>query len=1788
MGSQRAVAMAGLWLVVVMGGVANGAAAEKPVRPGTAPIARDSASTVKSATPSRVKIITATHPGRRYLTYTLVSKPKHGTVTMPKKHWRTRGNIYAYYTSDRDYVGKDSFTWKVNDGVADSGVATCSVVVTATPPVLLPQATACVIQGKSVDIPASYSGGGGYAYTIKHSKPGHGALIADGTTLRYTPDPKYTGTDSFTWHMEHSKEKGAAVTATKSRTCWVVVKKAGMTDWPQWRADEWRSGFTSMSLPAKLHLQWRRDIPATASPFAARGKHVYPDVDYCRPVQLGKTLFVPVTASDSLSAYHTDTGKLRWRFYASGVVRRPPVAIVLAGGKAAVIFGSDDGWVYCLNAADGSVRWKFRAAPNNRKAMGFGRLSSVWPIWSSPVVSRGKVYFVAGYIPSFGLYSYCLDAATGSIVWVNDGRLTDIWNASTFGPLALSYDNAHVYGAVEGASRPWVLDSASGKYLGHYGVGYQFPGSGNQRGRDTKSNGSCGWYVDGKGSFNVPEPMSITVGTQAFTPERARALGVTGTVASLLAGDGKLFVTTAEGGIYCFGGKQTEPAVYAHKTTPLPDVSDSSTAAAKTMLSRDDLKQGLALVLGIKDGRLVEELAKQSSLMIVAVDADHKKLQALRARMDAAGLSGARVSTLEGNPMGFAFAPYQAALITSEKGLADGRTVVEKLYRYTRPFGGEIWLPTSDAGHAALVAAIGASKNMPLSEVARENNFTQVKRTGLPDGALRIKPPFGLIAFGSDKPLAASSPLHWVWKNRDLYTGLPLKGKSPGYVPPLPKENANKGYPTASSVSTSSSVFSSMVNPLYSTMEKFAGLPSSGNDGSCTAIWCRYGDIGLTHGKISSFFDTSSHYWGRLFFPEAGGCPGHMFLWNGILINTATPVPGSTCGCSAAMQFTNFALAPMEHEENWVNYQSVRTSRPIEEDPIRRVGINFGAPGDRYVAEDKMLWTHHPYSGRYGRCSYNFESMIEAPPLVPVSYSGKAESVYHHSAQMEKTKARYRGWVSASYVKGMSEITVPLAQSAVALRARSAPKVDGNLNDKCWDGQQRLVFAANKVVIDRDRMTGLPKIDDHCYAMLRYDDTNLYVAAGVHVEYGPPTSWRADTRRRLTVTLNSREGLIDDLVLTGAQKTYRGKTTPTKTSTGIDPGAWSYAGGTTSKVPYTAEIAIPWKALAAAGLWKDQLVVNISVSGGGLTGSKFVAQCTPLYLDKVRGLATSDRPHTVRLYFAEMESKVPGQRVFDVSLQGKVALAGLDVVKEAGGAKRELVKEFKNVRIANALSIGFKSHAGEPMLSGVEIIGASPAKTLAPNAAPAAVIDASALSGPAPLAVTFSARKSSDPDGQVAQCAWETGDGRLAKGSELRHVYAEPGTYKVHLLVRDNRGAMATKTATVKVTVGAPAAFVCTIRAKGGDYTTLSAWEAAMRSDLTAAAKSRLFKAKRRGNYAATDDGKTVTFTGGGTGALKHINGSDIAYVTNCAGTVKPGVVKCASGNTFDVADAGHPVYSIVAECYNDWPGGLVDNLKSPGSGWTTDPLRCVTIRAAAGQAHKGRAKGAKGVSAGFTLKGVLDLTGVPHTRVERVIIDAASTLSLGVGASVNRVVAGPIRLAERGMMANTVGTTLTAFSTKGVANRPVSSYTINLRDGRKQAKPPKLVSSHISFYNCTATTFDPGNQVGVEFINCLAAPGGKGFHDARYSEPAYANHCVSTDGTATRWDPGDGTGGNTVAQPVKFRGTPGGDFHLAPSDEGARSRGAPGLGADIDGDERVGPRYDVGADTVGRVQPGD
>ncbi len=85
-----------------------------------------------------------------------------------------------------------------------------------------------------------------------------------------------------------------------------------------------------------------------------------------------------------------------------------------------------------------------------------------------------------------------------------------------------------------------------------------------------------------------------------------------------------------------------------------------------------------------------------------------------------------------------------------------------------------------------------------------------------------------------------------------------------------------------------------------------------------------------------------------------------------------------------------------------------------------------------------------------------------------------------------------------------------------------------------------------------------------------------------------------------------------------------------------------------------------------------------------------------------------DTEYTVRLHFAELQSGVePGERVFEVWIDGEKVLDALDVTQEAGGAFRGVVHEWNHTTSGNRLQVELKTRDGSarpPIINGIELV----------------------------------------------------------------------------------------------------------------------------------------------------------------------------------------------------------------------------------------------------------------------------------------------------------------------------------------------------------------------------------------------------------------------------------------------------------------------------------------------------
>lgn len=168
-------------------------------------------------------------------------------------------------------------------------------------------------------------------------------------------------------------------------------------DWPTYRRDAARSGAAPAAVPTALGKNWERRLGGRLSAVTAAGDKVF---------------FAAIDAH-TVHAWNAADGQPAWSFVAGGRVDSPPT---IAGSR--VYFGSADGCVYCLRAADGALVWRFRAAPAERRLVAYEQLESAWPVSGSVLALPDAICFVAGRSAFLdgGMRLVRLDPASGRLL----------------------------------------------------------------------------------------------------------------------------------------------------------------------------------------------------------------------------------------------------------------------------------------------------------------------------------------------------------------------------------------------------------------------------------------------------------------------------------------------------------------------------------------------------------------------------------------------------------------------------------------------------------------------------------------------------------------------------------------------------------------------------------------------------------------------------------------------------------------------------------------------------------------------------------------------------------------------------------------------------------------------------------------------------------------------------------------------------------------------------------------------------------------------------------------------------------------------------------------------------------------------------------------------------------------------------------------------------------------------------------------------------------------------------
>lgn len=157
------------------------------------------------------------------------------------------------------------------------------------------------------------------------------------------------------------------------------------------------------------------------------------------------------------------------------------------------------------------------------------------------------------------------------------------------------------------------------------------------------------------------------------------------------------------------------------------------------------------------------------------------------------------------------------------------------------------------------------------------------------------------------------------------------------------------------------------------------------------------------------------------------GCTSNLVVANGVL---NAPDYTRTCSCAYQNQ-TSLALVHMPEVELWAYSQFGLDGE--EGQRIQRVGINFGAPGDRR-APDGTLWLEHPSTDE------------GISPGLGIEINGNPAWFRRHSSQTSDTDLP---WVTASGLNGAVEIVIrPALRKGVMKKSSSKDKDEDKDEDE--------------------------------------------------------------------------------------------------------------------------------------------------------------------------------------------------------------------------------------------------------------------------------------------------------------------------------------------------------------------------------------------------------------------------------------------------------------------------------------------------------------------------------------------------------------------------------------------------------------------------------------------------------------------------------------------------------------------------------------------------------------------
>lgn len=1135
-----------------------------------------------------------------------------------------------------------------------------------------------------------------------------------------------------------------------------------MRDWPAWQYNAARSGMTPFTLAQDLHLQWVRELPepkrAWPHQWDDRGKLDF-DISYA-PVVMGDLIFVPSSVTDSVTAYRIENGAHVWRFYTDGPVRLAPAAW---NGRVYAV--SDDGHLYCLDARNGNLKWKFRGGPSDHRLLGNERVINFWAARGAPVVDNGIVYFAAGIWPMHGIFIYALDAVSGEVVWVNDTTSSDYvplphGGAYGFGGLvpqgylAVADDQLVVAG---GRTHPAFFNRHTGEFI-----------DAEFRGR--KGTGNYAVHAEGMGFLHDPM-LTNRVAAVADQMESD--------VFYALAAHDRLFVTTEDGTLYCFGPREVTPRRYDHRPKPRAAPSDAWLDVVDRLLTQVDEDAGYALVLGAGSGELMRELLARSELHVVVVESDPATVRSLRDELVAGGWYGRRAAVIESDPATFSVQPYLFSVIASEDIGAAGlyapqslgnrvraalrlwpraRTLetarLENIMEWLRPYGGAAWLGVAsrdlesvrEAVKAVAVDQVAldvsadhlwATRDGPLTGAGQWTHQYHDAANTLMSREARARLPLGVLWFGGPSnhnilPRHSGGPRPQIAGGRQIYlgveniaarcvyTGRQLWDQSfPGIGHPFTNLELEEQWEDGDEVYMTNIPGATYIG------SPFVSLPD--------AVYLRYEGkiyrLDPRTGATLAIFELPGRSVAERYEDEKAPDWGHISVTDDYLVTTAEPhlFEDQPLGWTESHSGTSSKrLAVLNRHSGELLWE--------REAKIGFRHMSIISSGDTLYVIDGLSENAVEYQARRGR----------APDAASVIYAldvATGEEIWSTDSNVFGTFLIYSAPHDILIEGGSQDLRRRLGDEPRQITARRGR--DGEI---LWEGGRFTLPATirgDKLIPGRpgealSLLTGEPWLratgagEENvwnysraygCNTLNASDNLLLYrsgYAGYFDLEYDSGTGYFSGFRSGCTANMLAADGVVNALDYTRTCTcSYAIQTSLAMVHMPHDGNieAWiTHSGSPPDPAGYGLNFGAPGRRIdhIAGRVWHDRDGTHRrhpSVIRSAGDSPAWVLASNAEMEDRTVIQMTSleaGRLYTLRLHFAELDDRTaPGDRVFDIMINGVPVLRDVDILAETGAPLRGMVKTFDVQAPWDVMTLTLTRADGsrrDPVINGVELM----------------------------------------------------------------------------------------------------------------------------------------------------------------------------------------------------------------------------------------------------------------------------------------------------------------------------------------------------------------------------------------------------------------------------------------------------------------------------------------------------